>query len=293
MLSVLIKEIILYRFASIILFLVLASCAQSTAVKYSRVEYLKLPVEKFGSINEAFETYRSGIMKIMEDIPENVGQFNPLHILSKYKASVYKNLSWSYVRKDNVIISLTTGKVSDYWVSFIDLNHPALETRGPTLNSMKNNDLVLTVICPDKLSPRWAGIFLVHEFAHLKEYMVHGYLNNEESEFNAYTLEKIAVNHITGNRFDEVLKDINNKHKIMDGSQLVEMHMNDRKRINSLFLEIDNKLGEEKGQSIAELEMRYSFYLMSLILRLSEMNNENSEITARKVKMILDKISLF
>ncbi len=283
----------LCRFASIILFLVLASCAQSTAIKYSRTEYLKLPVEKFDSINEALETYRLGIMNVMEDVPENVEQSNPLHILIKYKASVYKNLSWSYVRRDNAIISLTEGKVSDYWVSFLDLNHPALEARGPTLRSMKNNDLVVTVIRPDKISTKWAGVFLVHEFAHLKEYTEHGYLNSEDSEFKAYSLEKIAVNHITRNRFDEVLKHIIDRHKIIGGSQIVEMNKNDRKRLQSLFFEIDEILGEEKGRSIAEMEMRYGFYLMSLILRLSEMNNDNQEIASRKLKTVLDKVSLF
>lgn len=293
MLNALIKKIMLSRFALIILFLVLPSCTQPAAIKYSKAEYLKLPVERFGSITEAFETYRSGIMNIMEDVPENVGQSDPVYVLSQYKASVYKNLAWGYVRKDRAVIALTQGMVPGYWVTFVELNHPALETRGPTLNSMKNNDFVVTVIRPDKISVRWAGVFLVHEFAHLKEYMEYGYLNSEESEFKAYTLEKIAVNHITSNRFDEILKLIIDKHKIIDGSQLVEMHKNDRKRIQSLFFEIDEILGEESGRSIAEIEMRYGFYLMSLILRLSEMNNDNPEITSRKVKMVLDKVSLF
>jgi hypothetical protein len=293
MVRALAKRIILSRFASIILLLILASCTQSTPIKYSRDEYLKLPVQRFGSINEAFETYRLGIMNIMQDVPEYADQSNPIHVLSQYKASVYRNLSWSYIRKDNAIIALTPGIVPGYWVSFIDLNHPALETRGATLRSMKDNDLVAAVIRPDKISPKWAGIFLVHEFAHLKEYMECGHLNSEESEFKAYQLEKIAVNHITKNRFDEVLKHIIDKHKITDGTQLAEMHKTDRKRTHFLVLEIDEMLGEGSGRNIAELEMRYGFYLVSLSLKLSERDGDNPEIAAKKVKMILETVSLF
>jgi hypothetical protein len=285
------------KFLYIVLVLILAACTQKAVPRTNDVpksEYLQLPVSQFKSVDEAYETYKSGIMKIMADIPDSItDRADPLHRLSMYK-DLYIKMGWSHIKSDNAIFSLTAGNRSACWVSFLDLDHPALKTRGNTLNAKVNkNGLVFIVIRPDKISDKWAGVFLLHELSHAKEYMDIGHSDREKTELLAYELEKIAYNHITENLFDRVLDEVINIHNISYEGMLSQLDKKEVKHFSPVLHEIDEKMSEEFGQSIAEMEMRHGFYLMSIVLRLSEKNMDDTETKARKMNSIIEKVSLF
>ena len=293
----------------ITLTLVLASCSQrpfGIPKNLDKEEYRELPVLQFKTIDEAYRTYRSGIDAIMADMPDNptapsgplneTSRYN-LYIMNLYKR-IYNTMGWSYIKKDNTIFALTSGYTSGCWAAFVSPDHPVLETRGNTLHTIINRNtaqgnLVTIVIRLDKISERWAGLFLVHELAHAKACLEYACGDEKTRELQAYDLEKIAYNHITNDRFDRVLDKFIERHNITHKGMMQEIEKERFGFVAPLCYEIDRTMNEKLGSSKAEMEMRFGFYIASIILRLSERNSDDVDTKARKLNLVLEKIGLF
>lgn len=282
------------KLSYVALILVLVSCAPQSIRRpggTAQSEYLRQPVTQFAGIEDAYETYRAGIARIMEIVPDDPDvQPSPLRKLSEYKG-IYKNLGWSRVARDNTIYAMTPGHVPGYWVSFVELDHPGLKARGSTLHvELNKNNFVAVIVRPDKISERWAGIFLVHELSHAKEDLEKRSSGGEASECNEYDLEKMMYNQITRNKFDGVLDEVLNAYSLSDVDELLGKGA---VRISDYLHEIDHKMDEDVGLSIAETEMRHGFYLMAMVLRLSERVGDDTDTKVKKVNKAIAKYSMF
>jgi hypothetical protein len=282
------------KLSSIVLVFALASCAPKAADTTGRrpqSDYLRRPVTQFASVKDAYDTYRSGIANIMETVPGDPdGSSGPSRRLNEYK-SIYKQLGWSRIDRDNRIYALTPGRVPGYWVSFIEPDHPGLKTRGSMLHvELNERKFVSVIVRPDKITARWAGIFLVHELSHAREDLEKGGPDGDASECSAYDLEKTAYSHVTGNAFDGALDEVLNAHAIEDAKELLGQGA---VRISGQLQEIDQKMNEEPGQSSAEMEMRHGFYLMAMVLRLSERAGDDAGAKVKKVNEAIANYSMF
>lgn len=251
-------------------------------------------IKRFASVKEAARTYQQGLQQIFKDVPVNI--YDPSHRLfqlSLLKREVYKRLFWGYIRADNRMISLGAGEKSGAWAVVFSFDHPELKRRGNTLTALRLNSISHVKIRPEKVSQRWAGIFMVHEMSHLFEYLTYGVRDQDSTEYYAYDYEKRALNYLTKNMFDNVLDRIIQEYKLQTHKSLHAMRKDNLQKFTPMLEEIESVLKEKPALSIAEREMRDGFYLMSLHLRISELNRIAPYARINKSREWLDTFAMF
>ncbi len=254
----------------------------------------ELTLTLFPTTEAAMKMYKTGIDDIMETVP-GVEKNNPDNAspLSLVKDLVYLKIAWGYIAPNGKIIALTDGNTQGFWVLFIKNDHPILNTRGNTLTSGVYDSLVGVAIRPDRISRRWAGIFLVHEMSHALERMYKTNILPDESEFFAYDLEKRAYNHITNGKLDRALEKEISQREVRSHSQLLGiLRSNEAVRYETLH-NIDRYLNEEHPLGLAEGEMRLGFYLMALSIRIGEIHNYTRAQQVENLNAVLKEFQMF
>lgn len=279
------------RFVLCGLLFALFSCTTQYTTKESVNNELALKL--FPTTQDALSIYKDGIQKIMATLPDVADENNPLFPLVIIRDRVYSKMSWGYIDVNGSMIALEDGSRSGSWVMFYKENHPALKQRNNTLSTMTQGSIVTVVVRPDLISERWAGIFMVHEMSHVLERMYKTKIQPHESEYYAYTVEKIAYNYLSNGNLDKVLDEFLHRNNILNHQALIELAKQPENFKNKIKYEIDQPLDEKNSMSLTENEMRSSFYLMALSIRIGENNDYDEQKNIDGLNILIENFSKF
>jgi len=251
-------------------------------------------IKQFKNITSTLNSYKAGIGDLLSNIPDDYqDQRDNLFILSVLKGSVYDHLYWGMIKPNNTMVTFSKGHTNGCWAMIIQKDHPILQKRGPTYETLKSDGIVHIAIRPDLISERWIGIFLIHEFTHAYKEMYGQTLSDDETEYNATNHEKIAYNYLTNDTFDEVLDSIIKDNGFSQHADYLRFVHSDFDTRNKLYLDLESKMREELPLSIAEGEMRFALFALSISLRLSEINSTKRATRISDLAEIRNQIAKF
>lgn len=146
---------------------------------------------------------------------------------------------------------------------------------------------------PDKISERWAGIFLMHELTHGLEKIYLADTNPDGSEYMAYLIEMESYDLLTKRKFSEVLTKQLKNASIRTHDDMVKLCNSDISEVHNFLYGIDAELNEVKPESASEEEMRIGFYLMAATIKIGQDNNYSFEQRIKNLNDILKKTSIY
>lgn len=226
---------------------------------------------RFASAAATVEVYRAGVSDLMEGIdPSDDDRVSAGSRLQRIRHEVYPALIWAAIRADAVVVALTSGRTDGAWGWVFEPDHPALARDTPTLRTLVVDDKHVMLVRPDRMSQRWAGVFMVHEMSHVLDAWDAATGSGCSTEFNAYTVEREAFDHLTSGGFTRQLD------AVIAGGQLASYDAVTRAAVHAeidlraIFDGLETALGEAPSESLAEREMRDGFYLVSLADRIGE-----------------------
>lgn len=233
------------------------------------------PTAQFQSSEAAVAVYRQGWIATMNQLSES--GTHPKRIsprLGKMLSDIRPVMAWGHLQQDDIMSALSNGSRNGIWVIVIDPGHPRLEQAGPTMRTIDENGITVIMVRPDLLTARWAGIFLVHEMSHALDQREAPDKNGCALEFDAYRVEREALNRLTEGRFDRILDvEIGRQGYANAGDVLRQLSQPSQDAFAQVLDSIERALSEPAALSSAEREMRDGFYLMSLIDRVNEKAN--------------------
>ena len=248
----------------------------------------------FKDANLAIAAYKKGAEQIMGVIPDNISdRDNDLFPLSFIKREVFPITGWGHIQRDNQMIALSNGKIGGCWIMFYNHDHSNLEIPGPTLMTSRIDGLVTVVARPDRISEKWAGIFLVHELSHVYDELSGVSHPSGFSELVAYDLEMRAYNLLSKNKFTPLLDEIIHSKNLQTVAELATDIKNDSKHLRMIITKIESRLNEVPALSISERQMRDGFFVTSLAIRIGEKQHLDSKVMAQNLEHLLSQISLY
>ena len=100
-------------------------------------------IKQFKNITSTLNSYKAGIGDLLSNIPDDYqDQRDDLFILSVLKGSVYDHLYWGKIKPNNTMVTFSKGHTNGCWAMIIQKDHPMLQKRGPTYNTLKSDGIV-------------------------------------------------------------------------------------------------------------------------------------------------------
>lgn len=198
---------------------------------------------------------------------------------------IWNKTAWAVIQPSSTIMALTSGKPIAF-LAVYHPRHPRLEKWFPTLSTSMISGRPMILIRPDKVSKRFAAVFLLHEMSHVAAKLNNVQITPMEDEFFAYSLEKAALNAVTGWGYDEQLDTILRVLQIKSEEEILNAKSD---KFFLLLTELDQKISADSSHSPSEAEMRAGFYHLSLGLRYVENQKLPLEPHKRRVVAFLDK----
>lgn len=240
------------------------------------------------SVEQMHQTYKVSLDSVMQQIPEQTqGQeyFLPWQI----KKLVYPHTYFGKLQPDNQMISLSSdGHTNGLWIMLIDPGNPWLEDRNVTMSVVREEHLLMVRVRPDLITDEWIGIFLMHELSHGLENMYDVNIQSHESEYFAYLIEMLTYQLVKNESFYPVLDSVSEEFEIQTTEQFFELYANDREQVLSMLERINEKMAAGETASRAETEMRYGFFMMSMVIYLGWQNQFTWEEGAAAVNKMLE-----
>lgn len=285
-------------FVFTILMIPLAAIAETSGIAtsstVSRPGIAATSLALFESTDAAMSAYQAGIQHIMNVVPDDISdRSHVLFPLSFIKRVVYSNTGWGHIQADNKMVTLTSGKIGGCWVMFFDSDHQKLMVPGPTLSTGKVSSIVAVLARPDRITDKWAGIFLMHEFSHAYDALSGTTHPPGFSEFIAYDLEKRTYNLLSGSSFIPVLDEVIDTQHIQSIDGLASIISTDPKRFIRIIDAIEEQLAEPMALSNAERTMRNGFFAISLATRIGERQHLGIEVITLQLDNFINQVSLY
>ncbi len=240
----------------IILIFMLLSCASELPKKNE-----SKPLDNnLLSSNEIMQIYSKSLSSIgsKKNFSDNIK-------LSKL-GELWKELTWSKIKKDNNIISLSSGTIGRGMLFVLSKDHSYLSQDGPTLSARVISGFNGVLIRPYDISNEWAAVMLIHELVHLDHLITKIDISPDKNEYLAYEMEKKALDIQTDKRLTieqaKLIKDM----KLNSYIQVIWQFKNNIVEFQKRIIQMDQEISAEAPKSISELEMRLGFYAVSLSL---------------------------
>ena len=248
----------------------------------------------FKDANLAIAAYRNGLEQIMNVIPDDISDRNhDLFPLSFIKREISPIIGWGHIQEDAQMMALSSGNKKGCWIMFYDTAHPSLKMPSATLFTARVDGIVTIVARPDRISEKWAGIFLIHELSHAYDELLGVSRSPGFNELIAYDLERRAYNLLSKNKFTLILDEIIHSENIQSVAELATDIKNDSKRFGLIINNIEKEFNEEPELSISERQMRDGFFVTSLAIRIGEIQNLDAKVMAQNIENLLNQISIY
>lgn len=224
---------------------------------------------RFADATQAAEHHREAVASAMRviDEAEARGKAIPDRLL-RIRREIPPRLSWGRIREDDTMIALDAGKRDGVWGIVIEPGHRAMDESFPTLTSLTLDGIQAIRIRPDRMSPRWSGVFMVHEFSHvLDAWDGEGDAPACAGEFAAYVVERQYYDLANGDRLSEGLDRVIDTLGFKHPRDVVALYLADADRLAQAMATLKRTLDEPSEASAAEREMRDGFYYVSLVDR--------------------------
>ncbi len=139
------------------------------------------------------------------------------------------------------------------------------------MSTTLDGSLHVIMLRPDKMTERWAGIFLVHEMSHALDQRKAESNPGCAAEFEAYRVEREAMNVLTSDGLDEALDEAIGRYVYASYEDVIAaVEADTGSGIGPAIDGIESRLAEPPPLSAAEREMRDGFYVLSLADRIGE-----------------------
>jgi hypothetical protein len=184
--------------------------------------------------------------------------------------NIWNSLTWSEVKADGNIISLSSGTIGKGMLFVLSKEHSFLSKPGATLSTRKISGFNGVLVRPYDVSEEWAGSMMIHELIHLSHMMSGLTFSSNEGEYLAYTEERKALDILTEKKLsieqDKLIKEM----KLNSYIQVIWHFNNNRIKFQEKLMKMDRQISKEKPKSMSELEMRLGFYAVSISLGILE-----------------------
>ncbi|MBD9480488.1 hypothetical protein [Pseudoxanthomonas sp. PXM02] len=219
---------------------------------------------------QVVELHREGIASVVQAIDAALARNEAVPArLQRIRADIVPALSWGWLAADGSLFALYPGKRDGVWGFVIETGHPLLDVPSATLSSTDLDGINAIRIRPDRFTPRWAGVFMVHELSHAFD------ARNEvagaaacKREFDAYVVERQYYDLANDNRLSRALDGMIATLGLRRPEDVPALFAADRDRLADALAELERTLAEPPEASDAEREMRDGFYYVSLVDRL-------------------------
>lgn len=224
---------------------------------------------RFADARQAAEHHREAVASAMRMVDEAVarGQDVPERLL-RIRREIPPLLSWGVIREDDTMIAIQAGRREGVWGFAIEPAHRRMRESFPTLTSLTLDGIQTIRIRPDRMTARWSGVFMVHEFSHvLDAWNVEASGSACAGEFAAYVVERQYYDLVSGNRLSEGLDRVIDSLALRRPADVVSLVDSDADRLRQAMATLERELDEPSEASPAEREMRNGFYYVSLVDR--------------------------
>lgn len=225
---------------------------------------------RFADATQAVEHHRDAVASALRAIDEAEARDKTIipDRLLRIRREIAPLLSWGVIRDDDRMIAVHPGRRDGVWGFVIEPGHPAMTESFPTLTSLTLDGIQTIRIRPDRMSPRWSGIFMVHEFSHVLDARDGGSDTSTcASEFAAYVVERQYYDLTNGDRLSEGLDRVIDALELKHPRDVVALYLSDADRLAQAITTLEHALEEPAEASVAEREMRDGFYYVSLVDR--------------------------
>lgn len=244
------------------------------------------------SPKEVRSTYNNGFDLITKGVdPSDKGD---LAEIIKFKQRL---TAWAEIRGYGEIFAMENGFTGNAWLGAISPDSPMADSPGSMVSVDNNPSVNLLRIKPEKITPEWAGIILVHELSHLRDRLlglepVFQPTRDEwlGGEVSAYSVEIDAINHFSKGYFKEVLLDLLlqlNSKTVEDVMNLQNSHEN---VWNGIHYNLDQTIALIRPLSNAEAGVRHSLYEFALCFEVIDKQNLESSKNWRAKLSVIEKI---
>lgn len=212
--------------------------------------------------------YDRGFDQVAALLPEN--SQDPGHATL---GQVIKFRKWGAVWAELASDDLRTIE-EGYWnaslIVVVPPGHEALDHMVATLQVDVLPEVILLAIKPERVSERWAGLFMIHELSHLMDRAVGTEPRNPtreqflQGELRAYEIEVTAANLVSNSALGKQIDHWLEKWRPSTHEELLERA---RSMGASVMASLETSMGSTRPLSEAELSMRFGFYVMAFLLR--------------------------
>lgn len=258
---------------------------------------VRVPAEpqqsRYGEGKQVVNVYRSGVAAITE-VVENAARFGrPVPArLTRIQQEILPQVFWGQIMEDGKMMSVSPGNMKGIWGMVLNPEHSAMKQAAATLSATELNGLDVILIRPDRMSKRWAGVFMVHEMSHmLDQRSPSSSALDCDGEFAAYVLEREFYDLITESRFTRALETA--AKRFAASEEHVALSIDHPDELASVLAWIEKEMGEAPPESQAEREMRDGFYYVSLIDRIGQSNGMSMDKRCHAMIEAMKPVSKF
>lgn len=224
---------------------------------------------RFADAKQAAEHHREAVESAVRTIDEAMarGEILPDRLL-RIRREIPPLLSWGVIKEDDRMIAVHAGRREGVWGFVIEPGHRVMRESFPTLTSLTLDGIQAIRIRPDKMSPRWSGVFMIHEFSHvLDAWDGKGDEPACAGEFAAYVVERQYYDLANADRLSEGLDRVIDTLGLKHPRDVATLYTSDPDRLAQAMITLERELDEPSEASAAEREMRDGFYYVSLVDR--------------------------
>lgn len=202
------------------------------------------------------------------------------------------HVRWASLTPDSCMMADESGKIGDAWIFVVPPSHSMMQTQKAT-HSMNYDNAGLNPylsILPYNMTPRWAGLGVVHELSHLRDAVLGleplvGRTRDQylEGEHRAYSIERSLAFAYSEGRLQQALETLV-REALGQGDAMTAMKSFVNQRLPAISRSLDMCLEPQQPKSQSELGMRQGLYVMLLGFEIARQMSDGNALQQRSME---------
>lgn len=182
-----------------------------------------------------------------------------------------KRVRWASLTMDGGMIAQEAGKIGDAWIFVVPPKHEMMQTQQSVhaMNYDNSGNNPYLSILPYKLTPKWAGLAIVHELSHLRDAVLkiepgEGRTRDQylEGEHRAYSVERALAFAYSDGKLQTALQSIVRTALENQDDAVPALKILVGERLPAICQSLDLALDPQEALSKQELSVRQGLYTM-------------------------------